>query len=423
MTRRLDVDFVREQFPAFTHPRTGDWAHLENAGGSYVPVQVIEPLVDLFSHHKVQPGWDFAASQAASAEMARAREVMAATFNAEPDHIHFGPSTSQNTYVLAQAMRPLWTEGDEIVVTQQDHEANSGVWRRLATTGITVREWTVDPETGLLDEAELDELIGDRTRLVAMTHASNIAATINPVASVAARVHAVGGHLVVDGVSYAPHALPDVDALGCDVYLYSAYKTFGPHTGMMYTAPGLLATVSHQGHFFNEPNPLTRLTPAGPDHAVIGATAGVVDYHEAVHAHHWGEATGAAADGDRGRDDRVGRLRRVFELYATHEESLIAPLLDFLARRDDVRIVGRPEPDCTVRCPTVAFHTPRRSSAEIYRALIEAKVACGHGHFYAHRLVDAIGLDPDDGVVRLSAVHYNTDVDISRALETLDRVL
>lgn len=412
MTTALDIDFVRARFPAFTHPETGRWAHLENAGGSYVPSEVIDLLVDLFSHHKVQPGWDFAASRTAAAAMDRAREVMAATFDADPDHIHFGPSTSQNTYVLARAMRPMWTEGDEIVVTQQDHEANSGVWRRLATTGIVVKEWKVDPATGLLDESALEELITDRTRLVAMTHASNVAATINPVAAVADRIHAVGGHLVVDGVSYAPHALPDIRALDCDVYLYSAYKTFGPHVGMMYTSAALLGTVEHQGHFFNEPYPRTRLTPAGPDHAIIGATAGIVDYHDAVAAHH----------GIRG-GTLTGRLQRVFDIYSGHEEALVAPLLAFLADREDVLVVGRPEADHTVRAPTVAFHTPRRSSAEIYRALIDARVACGHGHFYAYRLVEALGLDPDDGVVRLSAVHYNTAGEIDRALEVLDTVL
>nr|NIR34566.1 aminotransferase class V-fold PLP-dependent enzyme [Actinomycetota bacterium]NIS28536.1 aminotransferase class V-fold PLP-dependent enzyme [Actinomycetota bacterium]NIT94001.1 aminotransferase class V-fold PLP-dependent enzyme [Actinomycetota bacterium]NIU17639.1 aminotransferase class V-fold PLP-dependent enzyme [Actinomycetota bacterium]NIU64010.1 aminotransferase class V-fold PLP-dependent enzyme [Actinomycetota bacterium] len=286
MTSALDVGFVRDQFPAFRHPETGRWAHLENAGGSYVPRHVIDLLVDLFSHRKVQPGWDFAASRAAAAAMDRARHVMAATFAADPDHIHFGPSTSQNTYVLAHAMRPMWDEGDEIVVTEQDHEANSGVWRRLASTGIVVKEWPVDPVSGLLDVAALDELVTDRTRLLAMTHASNVAATINPVALVAEKVHSVGGHVVVDGVSYAPHALPDVGELGCDVYLYSAYKTFGPHVGMMYTSPALLEAVPHQGHYFNEADPSTRLTPAGPDHAVIGATAGIVDYHEAVASHH-----------------------------------------------------------------------------------------------------------------------------------------
>ncbi|MEZ5245329.1 MAG: aminotransferase class V-fold PLP-dependent enzyme [Acidimicrobiales bacterium] len=410
----LDVDFARAQFPAFADSDTARWAHLENAGGSYAAGPVVEQLTTLFTTAKVQPSWDFGPSKAATAAMERARSLMAATFNAAPDEIHFGPSTSQNTYVLAQAMRPMWVDGDEIVVTEQDHEANSGVWRRLGATGITVREWKVDPVTGLLDPADLDGLITERTRLVAMTHASNVAATVNPVAEVAARVHAVGGVIVVDGVSFAPHGGVDVEALDCDVYVYSAYKTFGPHVGMMFVRRSLLPRLAHQGHYFNETHLDTRVTPAGPDHAVIGATAGIVDYYDTLHAHHF---AGSDAAGP------VERIRAVSALFAEHETDLMEPLLALLGSRDGVRVVGSMVADSKVRAPTIAFTSERRSSAEIYRALIAAEVSCGHGHFYAHRLVTALGLDPDDGVVRLSMVHYNTANDVARALTVLDSIL
>jgi cysteine desulfurase family protein (TIGR01976 family) len=408
----FDVDFARAQFPAFADPDTARWAHLENAGGSYAAGSVVDLLTALFSTAKVQPSWDFGPSRAATAAMERSRSLMAATFNAAPDEIHFGPSTSQNTYALAQAMRPMWVEGDEIVVTEQDHEANSGVWRRLAATGIRVREWKVDPTTGLLDSGDLDELVTERTRFVAMTHASNVAATVNPVADVAARVHAVGGLVVVDGVSYAPHGGVDVEALGCDVYLYSAYKTFGPHVGMMFVRRSLLPRLAHQGHYFNESHLDTRVTPAGPDHAVIGATAGIVDYYDALHAHHFSEPAGP-----------VDRIRAVSSLFAEHETDLMDPLLTMLRARDGVRVVGSTTADSSVRTPTIAFASERWSSAEIYRELIAADVSCGHGHFYAHRLVTALGLDPDDGVVRLSMVHYNTTDEVARALTVLDPML
>ncbi len=410
MTHRLDLDFIRAQFPSLTDSPTREWAHLENAGGSYVPSQVIDLITELFSHAKCQPSWDFGPSVLATEAMDRSRLVMAELFNAGLDEIHFGPSTSQNTYVLAHAFRAGWSEGDEIIVTNQDHEANSGVWRRLADTGIVVREWQADPVTGRLDVADVAVLINERTRLLAVTHASNVAASVNPIRELADMVHAVGGRIVVDGVSYAPHALVDVKALDCDVYLYSAYKTFGPHIGMMYTRADLLDEIAHQGHYFNAGISSTKLTPAGPDHAMIGAAAGIGDYFDAIHSHHF-EAT------DTGRFARTSEL---FDLFAAHEESLVAPLLAFLRDRDGVRIVGAPEADHTIRAPTIAFASERHSSAEIYAALIDAKVSCGHGHFYAHRLVTALGLEPEDGVVRLSAVHYNTAVEIDRALEVLD---
>lgn len=214
----LDVDFVRGQFPAFTAPGTAGWAHLENAGGSYVPRQVIDLLSTFFTETKVQPYWAFGPSARAGGAMDRAMALVPAALNATPSTVLFGPSTSQNTYVLAHAFADTLTPGDEVVVTDQDHEANIGAWRRLEATGVVIREWRVDPWTGLLDVHDLDDLVTERTRLVAVTHASNVAATIHPIRAIADRVHAVGGRLVVDGVSYAPHAAVDVAALDCDVY-------------------------------------------------------------------------------------------------------------------------------------------------------------------------------------------------------------
>lgn len=408
----LDLDVVRAQFPSFSHPDTAPWAHLENAGGSYCPVQVVDLVTDLFAHAKCQPGWDFGPSIRATEAMARSRTVMAELFNAAEGEIHFGPSTSQNTYVLARAMRPMWRDGDEIIVTEQDHEANQGVWRRLAETGITVKEWRVDPVSGLLDLESLDALITERTRLVAVCHASNIAATINPVREVADRIHAVGGHIVVDGVSYAPHGVVDVAALDCDVYLYSMYKTYGPHVGLMYTRSSVLDQMTNQGHYFKQGHPEGYLTPAGPDHAIIGAAAGVADYYDAMAAAH-------GIDAPR----RLDRATALFDLFGAHEEQLMTPLLDLLRSKGDVVVVGADSADHTVRAPTIAFHTPHRSSASIYDALIAAQISCGHGNFYAQRLLGALGLDVDDGVVRLSAVHYNTGEEIARACQVLDEVL
>ncbi len=410
----LDVDFVRSQFPAFAHPETGRWAHLENAGGSYAAGQVIDLLHDFFVATKVQPYWDFGPSAAAGRAMDRARARLAATFNAEPNEIHFGPSTTANTYVLAHALRAGMADGHEVIVTNQDHEANIGAWRRLAATGITVREWhgrSGRPASSI--PRDLDALVTDRTRVLAVTHASNLAATINPVADLAARVHAVGGLVVVDGVSHAPHHAVDVQALDCDVYLYSTYKTFGPHQGMMYVRRSVLETVANQNHDFNGSTLEYRLVPAGPQHAEIAACAGIIDYYDAVHAHHF----------DQAPTDDVDLMRSVFELFSAHEAELMAPMVEVLTDRDGVHLLGSPSADAEVRHPTLAFWSERRSSTDIYAALTEAMVSCGHGSFYAPRLTRAVGLDPDDGVVRLSMVHYTSADEVARALEVLDRVL
>ena len=222
---QLDLDFVRSQFPAFAEPSLQRWRFFENAGGSYACRQTIERLTRFYTQTKVQPYGEYPASQAAGQAMDEALTRLAAYLSVETDELLVGPSTTQNTYVLAQAFRAGWSEGDEIIVTDQDHEANIGAWRRLEETGIVVKEWSAEAESGgLLDPARLDGLLTERTKLVAFTHCSNIVANPNPVAEIAAKARAVGARTVVDGVSYAPHGLPDVAALGADVYLFSAYK-------------------------------------------------------------------------------------------------------------------------------------------------------------------------------------------------------
>ena len=344
--------------------------------------------------------------------MDRAIEIIPSTFNAKPEQIHFGPSTSQNTYVLANALRPYWNEGDNIIVTNQDHEANIGAWRRLENSGINVREWKVDKETGLLNPNDFEGLICEKTRLAAVTHASNLAATINPIRAISEIVHSVGGLLVADGVSFAPHATIDIQELNCDVYLYSTYKTYGPHIGLMYTSENVSEQVTNQGHFFNSEKPTYRLTPAGPDHASVAACAGMIDYYEEIYEHHFGKDTSGLRD----------RIVKVFDLFGEHEEQLMTPLINYILSREDFRLIGSHSTSRDERAPTIAFHSQTATSEAIYDALINSYISCGHGNFYAHRLTEAIGLNPEDGVVRLSMVHYNTLDEVERAIEVLESI-
>ncbi|NNK37023.1 MAG: aminotransferase class V-fold PLP-dependent enzyme, partial [Xanthomonadales bacterium] len=285
----LDLDFIRRQFPAFDEPSLAHFAHFENAGGSYACRQAIEWLNRFYRQTKVQPYYDFAPSREGGEQMDAARRRMAGWLNVGEDEIHFGPSTTQNCYVIAQALRQELEPGDEVIVTNQDHEANVGAWSRLEDDGIVVREWKIDPETAELHAMDLEALLGPRTRAVAFTHCSNVVGSINPVREITDLVHGAGAIAIVDGVSFCPHALPDIPSLGADIYLFSLYKVYGPHLGVMYLRAGLNAELPYQGHFFNAGKPQARFTPAGPDHAQIAAVNGVMDYLEAVNAHH-GEA-------------------------------------------------------------------------------------------------------------------------------------
>lgn len=407
-TPPLDLEFVRAQFPAFAEPSLRDQAFFENAGGSYACRPVIERLGEYYTRLKVQPYYPYPASTEAGEWMDASYRHLAEYLGVGADEIHFGPSTSQNTYVLAQAFRELLAAGDEIIVTNQCHEANSGVWRRLAADGIVIREWTVDPDSGLLDPAQLDRLLGSRTRLLCFSHCSNIVAHINPVSEICTRARAAGAWALVDGVSYAPHGLPDVAALGADIYLFSLYKTFGPHQGLMVVRRELFDRLGNQGHGFNHAHPRKRLVPAGPDHAQIAAAQGVAEYFDALDAHHGGGGP-------------VGRADRIRALLHAAERARLARLLGWLQGRDDLRVLGPTDPD--QRAATVALMPRHHSPAQIAAGLAQAGIMAAAGHFYAVRLLQALGVDPASGVLRLSFVHYTTADEIERLIAALARLL
>jgi selenocysteine lyase/cysteine desulfurase len=404
----LDLDFVRGQFPAFAEPALRDQAFFENAGGSYACGPVIRLLSEYYRRLKVQPYYAFAASTEAGEWMDAGRARLAEYLGVQPEEVHLGPSTSQNTYVLAQALRAMLTPGDEIIVTNQDHEANTGQWRRLAAHGMVVKEWQVDPETGLLDPARLESLLTERTRIVSFPQASNIVAHINPVERLAALARSAGALTVVDGVSGAPHGLPDVRQLGADIYLFSLYKTFGPHQGAMVLRPELVDRLGNEGHYFNASVRSKRLVPAGPDHAQIAASRGIAEYFDALAAHH-GMVAG------------VSRAQRVRELLRSAEIPLLAKLLDYLKARSDIRLLGPAQ--ARERMATVAFVPARIAPAEVLQRLARRGFMIGAGDFYAVRLLRAMGVDPERGAVRLSFVHYTTPQEMDGLIAALEQAL
>jgi len=401
----LDPTRVRAQFPAYSRPSLADEAFFENAGGSYTARQVLNRLEHFYRALKVQPYGAYPVSRESGEAMEHAYNRMALALNLTADWIHFGPSTSANSYVLGHAFAGWLKSGDAIVVTNQDHEANSGAWRKLAEKGVDVREWGVDRHTGRLELSQLDRLLDKKVKLVAFPHCSNLVGEINPVLEITNRAKAVDAVTVVDGVSYAPHGLPDVLSLGCDIYLFSTYKTYGPHQGIMAIRPSLAEKLPNQGHFFNDAKPRYRLTPAGPDHAQIAACAGIADYLETVAEI---AGTGTLLESP---------FRRAHAAMRAQEIALMAPLLDWLKRKSNIRLLG-PE-IAEERAPTfsLVLKEPGRAMAE---KLAGHKIMAAGGHFYAWRLLEAVGVKPEHGVLRLSFVHYNTPEEIERLIAALD---
>jgi cysteine desulfurase family protein (TIGR01976 family) len=407
---RLDLDFVRNQFPAFSEPSLAGFSHFENAGGSYACGQAIDCLNRFYRRTRVQPYYAFAPSAEGGRQMDAAKERLAAWLNVDTDELHFGPSSSQNTYVVAQALRQHLGKGDEVIVTDQDHEANVGAWHRLAADGIVVREWKVDRETAELRREDLEALLSPRTKMVAFTHCSNIVATINPVREFADLIHRAGAWVFVDGVSFCPHGLPDVDALGADLYFFSLYKVYGPHLGAMVMRRALNAALPNQGHFFNADKPGARFTPAGPDHAQIAAVNGLMDSLDAIADRH----------GFSGKPVQA-RAAAVRDLFRQHETGLLQPLLDFLSRHAKVQLIGRRR--AAERAPTVAFTVAGRQSSDIAGRLAQAGLGVGAGHFYAFRLLQALGVDTEDGAIRTSFVHYTSPAEVQKLMAALDALL
>lgn len=409
-TPTLNLEFIRTQFPAFSEPTLKGWAFFENAGGSYPCIQVINKLTNFYMKNKVQVGYPYPASTLAWNLMDASYKRMAEYLNVDESEVHFGPSTTQNIYVLANAMRPMWKDGDEIIVSCQDHEANGGAWRKLSKKGIKIIEWHVHAKTGLLSLAELETLITNRTKMVAYPHCSNVIGHINPVKEISQLAHKHGVISVVDGVGLAPHGFPDIKNLEADIYLFSLYKTFGPHLGLMYVQKDLIMKMENQSHYFKDGMIRSMLTPAGPDHAQIAAASGILDYFDAVYAHHFNEEVTPSM-----------KNLALNKLFQQHENGLLVHLLKFLKSRNDIEIVG-PE-SSENRAPIVSIIPKNKNIKKVYAALVKHKLMLGIGNFYAVRPLIDMNIPLQPGVLRISFLHYTSIEDLNQLIHGLKVVL
>ena len=409
---KLDVDYVREQFPAFRDPLSSKWSFFENAGGSYVPSNVIERLNHFMTSTKVQPYAEFDTSAIAGDNMDKATNFFAEMINANNDEIIIGGSTTMNMYVLSNAMRSLLSPGDEVIVTNQDHEANVGAWRRLADHGMVVKEWQINKDTAELEIDDLKALLSKKTKIVAVTHCSNIVGSINDLKSIAELAHQYDAFIVGDGVSYAPHGFPDVKDLDVDFYAFSLYKTYGPHLGLLYGKKEILDTLPNQNHEFLEGDVPYTLNPGGPNHEELSCLVGVYEYFMNLFEHHYPGENPSIRE----------KIHKVNELIAEHEKEIANPLLDYLTNRSDIKLIGKKTITDKDRAPTIAFTMNNKSSKELSSELVKHGIATRNDNFYAWRCLMALGIDVDDGVVRTSMVHYNSLEDVENLINALQKI-
>ena len=409
---KLDIDYVRAQFPAFEDPLSAKWSFFENAGGSYVPSTVIERLNHFMTSTKVQPYAEFDTSAIAGDNMDKATSFFAEMINADNDEIIIGGSTTMNMYVLSNAIKSLLKPGDEVIVTNQDHEANIGAWRRLADHGMVVKEWQINSDTAELEIDDLKALLSEKTSIVAVTHCSNIVGSINDLKSIAKLVHEYGAYIIGDGVSYAPHGFPNVKYLGVDFYAFSLYKTYGPHLGLLYGKKEILKKLPNQNHEFLEGDIPYTLNPGGPNHEELSCLVGVYEYFINLFDHHFPEEDSSVRD----------KIQKVNDLISNHEKEIANPLLEYLSSRSDIRVIGKKTISNKDRAPTIAFTMNNKSSKDLSSALVKNGIATRNDNFYAWRCLKALGIDADDGVVRTSMVHYNSHEDVSNLIKALKAI-
>ena len=398
--RIATVDDIRARFPALERTHGGTpVAYFDGPGGTQVPRAVVEAMSDYLYHHNANTHWLYPTSVETDAAIADARAALADFLNASPDEIAFGQNMTTLTFHLARALGRGWGAGDEVVVTELDHQANVAPWRALEQDrGITIRVARMLPESGELDLDDLARLLGPRTRLVAVGAASNAVGTITDVARVARMAHDAGALVFVDAVHYAPHALVDVRALDCDFLACSAYKFYGPHIGVLYGRRALVERLD-----------VPKLLPA-PDAAPERLETGTLSHESMVGA-------AAAVDFLAGLGRGENRRERLHDAFAGLDErakALSRRLWDGLREIPGVRTYG--PPPGRPRTPTISFAMRGRTSDDVARALAPRALFVSSGDFYATTVVERLG-HAADGLVRVGCACYTTMDEIERLLD------
>ena len=391
----LDVAAVRAAYPALAD----GYAYLDGAAGTQVPTAVIDAIADAYRAGIGNMGGAFPASKRSAVLESECRRAVADLTGGVPEGVILGPNMTSLTYRLAATLARTWQPGDEVVVSQLDHDANVRPWVQAASRAGAVVRWAeVDPQTGELPAAQYGALIGERTRLVAVTAASNVLGTRPDVAAITARAHAAGALTYVDGVHATPHGPADVTALGADFYATSAYKWSGPHIGAVIADPALL-----------EPLRPDKLAPA-PDEVPARFEQGTPPF--AGFAGVTAAVEHLAALDPAAAGTRRQRLLASMAAVAAHEQALLDVLLGGLAAMEHVTLYGKAPSRTATAYFTVAGHTP----AQVAAHLAGQRINVWDGHNYAWELTAVLGIRGSGSAVRAGLVHYNDRSEVDRLL-------
>ncbi|KAL8628700.1 hypothetical protein Q9189_005601 [Teloschistes chrysophthalmus] len=393
----LDLQAVRSHFPALQQKQV----FLDNAGGSQVLSDAINSIRTYLEETNVQLGASYNIGQKATEKYNQGFQAAADFLNAGVDEIVIGPSTTQLFANLAQSLALSLPADAEIICSSIDHEANIASWVRLAKIrNLTLKWWTPSAEPGdlKLTPENLRPLMSEKTKLVTCTHTSNILGTIHDIKAIAEEVHKVeGAMLCVDGVAYAPHREIDVKELGVDFYSFSWYKVYGPHIALLYASPPAQKSLTSLGHYFHPTSTLAhKLGLAAASYELVSTIPSILAYF--------------------GADPK--ERKQTWRAIAEHEQRLQTILLDYLIAKEGkgdgeggvvVVVYGERSADMALRVPVVSFSVKGRGSKGVVEKVDgNSEFGIRWGHFYSKRLVEGVLGLGEEGVVRVSCVHYNT---------------
>ncbi len=405
---------IRKEFPALGEEIEGKIpVFLDGPGGSQVPRRVIEAMARAMVEANANTHGAFPTSRRVDALIAGAREAAADLVGASPEEIVFGPNMTTLTFQISRAIGRTLRPGDEIVVTRLDHDANVAPWLALEERGAIIRWVDFHPEDGTLDLEGLARALSERTRLVAVGYASNALGTVNPVRRIIEMAHAAGAWVYVDAVHAAPHLLIDVQELGCDFLVCSAYKFFGPHVGILYGRRDRLMALRPYKVRPAPDHPPEAFETGTQNHEGLAGLIAAIDYLADI-----GRRFGSPAD-----PSRRAAIRAAMEKIREHERALCARLLEGLEEIPGLTIYGiRTMARWAERVPTVSFRIRGRHPREIAEALGREGIYGWDGNFYALGVTERLGVEGQGGLVRVGALHYNTLEEIDRFLEALRRI-
>ncbi|MEZ5870502.1 MAG: cysteine desulfurase-like protein [Nitratireductor sp.] len=409
------VEEIRKLFPALSLMDGGKRRiYLDNPAGTQVPTPVGDAIRDAILYTNANLGGDFTTTRQASAIHLAAHQAMADMLGAAShEEIIIGLNMTSLTYQFSRMLARDWKEGDEIVLSQMDHEGNVGPWMQAAEDkGVTIRWLPFSEESWQLEPDALRTLVNENTRLVAIGHASNLTGSINRVKELTAIAHDAGALVYVDSVQFAPHGHVDVQEIGCDFLACSAYKFFGPHLGIVYGRKAVLETLRPYKLRCSSNELPGRFETGTPSIELLAGLIATVDYLAMT-----GELTGATGT-------RREKIKAGFAASSAHENPLGMQLVAALKTLRGVNIKGITDPERMAdRVPTVSFTVDGIEPSSLVRLLNDEGIFCWAGHNYAWGVIHQLGIPPDQGVIRIGIANYNTAGEIGETIESVERNL